>query len=1096
MVQDRQGFLWIATQDGLNRFDGERIEVYVHDPDDANSPADNLLLGLYLDRGDRLWLLGLTPGVLSHYDTLRERFEPLYHDPDDPATLLNSTINQVGEDSHGRLWAGTAGAGLQRIDPVTGRVTRILPDPDDPAALAHGNINSLVFDTHGQLWVSTPAGLHRSTTPLDAERPRFHRYPSTLPPVEGSGFVAGFEGPGHAQVNGLLADSTGTLWVATAGGMARLRDDDRFDLWRNRPGDPRSLPAPGVFGFVEDLGNGSGGPRRLWISTGAGLVRIDLTERPEDGKPLPLAHYDGARHRPGMLRRAGINAALVDHEGVLWIGTQGAGLLRYHAEDDVFDVYTNDPLDPRSLASDLIQVLFESRSGILWVGTPGHGVDRYSRPKHKFGLVRQRPGEPDGLADDMVFALHVDTRGTLWVGTQEGGLHRFDRHRRRVVERYALFPDQPARDLGGDWVRAVHEDSKGRFWVGTAGAGLALLDRDAGRVVKRWSQAAGADLSNDFIIDLFEDSRGMLWIATGFGWNGFDPETETITTYGVTGDVGIPGTLPVPFIRGTFEDRGGALWVATTGGLARFDRESEHFEVFRHDPADPTSLGNDNVQDVYQDEAGQLWIATYGGGLDRFDPATGRFEVFTRRDGLPSDVVYGVVPDNQGDLWLSTNYGLARFDPKQRGFECFTADDGLQDNEFNGRAFFRTAAGELFFGGVGGFNHFFPERLQRSAYVPPVVLTAFYRLDQRQHFDRALDQVEAVTVTHRDNLIAFEFAALDFALNEKTRYRYRLDGFDHDWIEAGNRRRAAYTNLDGDTYTFRVQGASGDGVWNREGASLKLIVIPPPWKTWWAYWLYSLAGVLAVLASAGYYRRELENRRRQRELDHARRIQLSLLPEAPPDTGRHEIAVYMRTATEVGGDYYDFFPQADGSLYAVAGDATGHGLSAGMMVSMTKSALKALPVESPENLLGKLNQVVRAVNPERLNMALAVAHLRDDEIAYSSAAMPPAVLYRAAEGRAEELLLPGLPLGGLAHSQYLLRRFEQAPGDVLVMASDGLLDRLCADGSDGYAIIARTVEENGQRNAHHILSALLELGGTADASELEDDVTVVVIRRL
>lgn len=1093
-VQDRQGFVWIATQDGLNRFDGETIEVFVNDPDDPASLGDNLLGGLMLDSRGSLWLPGFAPGVLSRYDTYTERFETLRHDPDDPATLLNASINQLLEDGQGHVWAGTGGGGVQRIDPDSLEVTRLPPDPTVPGALGTGVINSLAIDAEGRLWVATPGGLHRTTTPLDAEDVRFRRYPSTVYTGQAdSPLVEGFEGPGHGQINGIFADSRGNVWIGTAVGLARHRDDDRFDLWRHRPGDPGSFPpATGAFGFIEQPGDGGERPPRLWISTGVGVVRLAL-EAPEPLGERPLVTYAGARHRPALLPQAGISAAFVDHEGVLWIGTQGGGLLRYHAEDDVFDAYQHDPLDPKSLASDLVLNLSQSRDGTLWVGTSGKGIDRYSPPKHKFTLVRQRPGESDGLTNGMIFSLHVDSRGTLWVGTQEGGLHRYDHHHRRVVERYAFFPDDPDRNLGTHWVRALLEDSQGRFWVGTAGAGLVLLDRDAGRVAASWRQGTAPGLSNDFVLDLFEDSRGILWVSTAFGWNAFDPETETFTTWG-PGNT--PAELPNPFVRLTFEDREERLWVGTAGGLAHFDRDSGRFEVFRHDPSDPHSLGNDNVQDIYQDDAGQLWIATYGGGLNRFDPAAGRFEVFTRRDGLPSDVVYGMLPDHEGQLWLSTNYGLTRFDPASHSFDCYTADDGLQDNEFNGRAFFRAPDGELFFGGVGGFNRFYPERLERSSHVPPVVLTAFYRLDRRQRFDKALDQLDSVTVTHRDNLVAFEFATLDYALPEKTRYRYRLEGFDDDWIDAGNRRRAAYTNLDGGHYVFHVQGASGDGVWNEEGARLTLIVIPPPWKTWWAYLLYSLAGVGAILASARYYRREIENRRRRRELDHARRIQLSLLPEAPPDTGRHEIAVYMRTATEVGGDYYDFFPQGDGSLYAVAGDATGHGLSAGMMVSMTKSALKALPVEAPDALLSNLNQVVRAVNPERLNMALAVAHLGDGEIAYSSAAMPPAVIYRAAERKAEELLLPGLPLGGLARSRYQLRRFHQAPGDVLVMASDGLVDRLCADGCDGYAIIARTVEDNGHHGAHHILSALLDLGGTGDATELEDDVTILVIRRL
>ena len=1096
VVQDPRGFLWIATQDGLNRYDGLQVEVFVHDPDDPNSLADNLLTGLLQDRDQRLWILCQAPGLLTHYDPVTERFERFGHDPDDPESLLPFAINNraVLDDGQGHLWLGTVGGGLQRLDQATGRVTRLLPDPLDVTALTQGFVSSLAIDGEGVLWVGTGAGLHRLDPPLDASHPRFRRFSVDPPALPGMPL----DGPGHGTINSLATDFDGRLWVSTPGGLARHRADGRFDHFAHDPDDPTTLPSAAVFGILEGRrATPEGGVEgSLWVATAVGLARF----RP-DGEDF--VSYLGTRHQPDALARSAINDALVDQDGTLWVATQGSGLLRHDRHDDTFDAYTNDPLDPSSLASDLIGGLFESRSGILWVTTGGRGVDRYSRPKHKFEIVTHRAGDPGGLTDSMVFALREDSRGDLWVGTQEGGLHRFDGAKGTLVEHYTLTPDDPDRDLGVGWVRTIFEDSLGRFWVGTAGAGLVRLDRDTGKIVERHRNrpADATSLTNDVVLHVFEDSRGRLFVSTAFGWNHFEP---------ADGDrpavfrqwfprLGDPTALPGAFVRRTFEDRDGKLWVATGSGLGRFDEESATFHTFRHNPRDPGSLSHDTVQDLYQDPRGDLWVATYGGGLNRLpigdDPDTDRFEVFTRKDGLPSDVIYGVVPDDGGHLWLSTNFGLSRFDPFSRSFENFTADDGLQSNEFNGQAFFRSPSGELFFGGTGGFNRFWPDAIRRSTTVPPVVLTAFHRLDRPVRFDRALDQLDEVTVTHRDNLIAFEYAALDYALPEKTRYRYRLEGFDHDWIDAGSRRRAAYTNLDGGTYVFHVQGASGDGVWNTEGARLQLVVVPPPWKTWWAYLGYTLLTLLAVFGTVRHLQREAEHRRRSRELEHARRIQLSLLPETPPSLRGYDIAVFMRTATEVGGDYYDFFPQSDGSLYAVTGDATGHGLSAGMMVSMTKSALKALDVEAPDQLLGRLNQVVRAVNPERLNMALAVAHLRDGEVAYSSAAMPPAYVYRAETETVDEVLVPGLPLGGLDQSEYRLRVFEQKPGDVLVMASDGLIDRLCDRGLDGYALLAETVAEQGSQPAPQILTAVLALGETADAPEVEDDVTVLVVKR-
>ncbi len=260
----------------------------------------------------------------------------------------------------------------------------------------------------------------------------------------------------------------------------------------------------------------------------------------------------------------------------------------------------------------------------------------------------------------------------------------------------------------------------------------------------------------------------------------------------------------------------------------------------------PESLSHDIVTGLYDDGAGHLWVATMG-GLGRLDPASGGFVHFREKDGLPSNTVYGILPGEAGKLWISTNHGLSRFDLASGSFTNFETHDGLPSNEFNFGAHLRTAGGELLFGSVAGFVGFRPEDVRPSANLPPIVLTAFRKLDRIQRFDAALEDLGRIELSHEENFFAFEFAALDYNHPAKHRYAYKLEGFDADWIESGKRRYAGYTNLDGGTYTFRVQGSNGDGVWNEAGPAIEVVIHPPPWRTWWAYSLY----VLTLAAALG-----------------------------------------------------------------------------------------------------------------------------------------------------------------------------------------------------------------------------------------------------
>jgi signal transduction histidine kinase len=328
-------------------------------------------------------------------------------------------------------------------------------------------------------------------------------------------------------------------------------------------------------------------------------------------------------------------------------------------------------------------------------------------------------------------------------------------------------------------------------------------------------------------------------------------------------DANDPLSLSDNDVRAIYEDSTGVLWVGTFGGIDLLDDQTSHFTIYHHDPKNPQSLSNDMVSCIFEDQNGTIWVGTFGGGLNRFDRTTRSFTHYTSKDGLPDDTVYGILTDTNGTLWMSTNKGLSEFDPEAKTFRNYDISDGLQGDQFNPGAYFQSKSGEMFFGGTQGLNAFYPEQVVDNPVPPPVVITAFQKFNQTVQTD--LVSNDTVQLSYQDSFISFEFAALDYNAPGKNQYAYQLEGVDKDWIYAGTRRYASYTNLHGGDYTFRVRASNNDGIWNSEGIAIRIHITPPFWETWW---FVGILGLMIVGGSIGGYRlrvRSIENRNRELE---------------------------------------------------------------------------------------------------------------------------------------------------------------------------------------------------------------------------------------
>ena len=756
ILQDHKGFMWFATEDGLNKYDGYSFTIF-------------------------------------------------RHDPEDPTSLGDSFARCIHEDPAGMIWVGTWNGGLDRLDPATGQFTHYRHNPDDEYSLSHDNVLSLYTDHAGTLWVGTAAGLDRFN-PANGHFTHYRHDPAD------SGSLSDY------SVVAIYQDSSDVLWVGTwGGGLSRLeRTIGLFVHYRNQPENLQSLSNDSVSAIYED----SSGV--LWIGTSeGGLNRMDR----EQGT---FVRYTHSSTNARSLSDDHVLAIVEDSSGVLWVGTQGGGLDRYDRENDHFFHYRNDPFDPSSLSSNSVRSVYEDRGGVLWVGTLGAGLNKANPTNQKFALYRQEPGNPNSLNDRSVWAVLEDHEGVLWVGTDQGGLNRFDRETGQWTH-YLHNPEDPS-SLSDDTVRSIYEDRTGILWIGTEN-GLDRLEREKGQFIHyRHDPNDLQSLSYNDITAIYEDHSGALWIGTlEGGLNRLDRQSGRFTRY--QSDPDNPDTISHNFVTCLCETSDDVLWIGTMGGgVNALDAAREHFVHYRHDPRNSNSLSHDAVFAIAEDYLFRLYIGTWGGGLDRYNRSSKQFTHFRQKDGLPNDVIYSIVQDDSGYLWLSTNGGLSRFDVDTRKFRNYDLTDGLQSNEFNMGAYFKSRSGELFFGGINGFNALYPPLVTDNPHVPPVVISTVKKLDQSILTDVSQDQ--EIQLSYRDTTLSFEFAALDYTASYKNHYVYMLEGFDPSWSSAGTRRYVNYTNLKGGRYVFRVRGSNNDDVWNRTGVAIQVTVTPAIWDTW------------------------------------------------------------------------------------------------------------------------------------------------------------------------------------------------------------------------------------------------------------------------
>jgi ligand-binding sensor domain-containing protein/AraC-like DNA-binding protein len=723
------------------------------------------------------------------------------HMSTDKESLSSSYIHAIAEQEDGFLWIGTNN-GLNYFNPDSEKFTRYVHNPNDPKSVSHNNVNTLYLTHDKRLIAGTSNGLN-----IFDPRGGFIKYSSQ-------------NSRSPYNVVSVIQDKQGYIWALSSEMIEKIKWENgylsRISFYK--------LPAGSIQNAMFPDSS------HLWIGTSKGLIKFNLHNQKFDAfRFYDLKVSDDSRNN--------VQTVISDQTGNLWLGTIGGGLIHFDKVTGKFETVLNDPYNPFSINSNMVRSIFLDEKEILWLGTYGGGINKYDPAQFKFQHYYHQPGERNSLSNNGVRAILLDRDGELWVGTH-GGLNRMNR-KTGQVKVYKYEQNNPA-TISSNTIRALCEDSAGTIWAGAWDNGLNSFDKQTGKF-KRYIYLPGRTDSLRQVRSLETDARGNIWIGSNGLWK-FNPITKECRNYlHEELKANNPGGN---IVNKLYFDQSGLLWVGMQNGLYCLDTATNAFRKYLHSPQDTLSISHPHVTSIAEDKNGLLWVGTYGGGLNVLDVSTGVFKHYNTKNGLLNDVIYAILIDDPGFIWFTSNAGLGRVDPQSREFKYFRVEDGIQSNEFNAGACFNKS-GEFFFGGINGFNAFFPGNINSKKETSKIVFTNFQLADDRTSFagkipDKHISRTEHIKLNYSQNTFSLKFSELNFSENADNTYEYLLEGFEDNWRDLGKKRVITIGNLKPGSYTLHVRVRND----LTKKTSVSITVLSPVWQSTWAYAAYCLTAVL------------------------------------------------------------------------------------------------------------------------------------------------------------------------------------------------------------------------------------------------------------
>ena len=752
------------------------------------------------------------------------------NEPGNNSTLCGNDISYIYENPFDSiLWIGTRNNGLSMYCRSTDSFFSFRRNDSDKFLLPSDNINSMVSVKRGELWIGTEgSGLIRlnlkDTTFTTPDFSKNHEF---------------------KNINALLADMNGNLWFGTSGGLYKY-----------------VIPEEGVLS-----------------NTNPEFISIDISVTPS------------------------VSSLATDIQGNIWIGTSNAGLIRYHSGGRSISHYQHDESDVNSIGSNSVHSIIERKNGTIWIGTD-NGLYIFDQNNSNFRAFRNDASDSESISDDVVFSLFEDRSGVLWLGTYFGGANRVDPEESRF-SKYSNFHKLFNLSKAANHVRSIYKGTDNSLWVASS-KGLILFSeeyfkRPSGnehaqlyfRETDHYyvfgdsyrnlyvSNSMGLFIKKDddevfkpltpanlelmqgmkFISHAIEDSERMVWFFTAAGLLKYNPKINEAELFNPKNNNGV--TTPVAFLSG-YESYNGKIWCGTSDGtIYRYDRYIYQFEKILPKENIRENQPYNQIFSIYETDSGSLWFGT-NNGLYLYNDKGGELIRYLSSDGLSNNVVYAVLADKQKRIWCSTNLGISILDRTTNTFVNYTWEDGLQSNEFNQSAYFKSDDGLFYLGGIDGINIINPSDINPNPFIPPVVITALSvnheRVTSFSHpkiIDRHITEAQKITLKYNQAIFTFEFAALNYINSNKNQYRYKLEGYDKEWINVGIRRTATYTNIKPGEYTFMVKGSNNSGVWNEVPVDIKVVILPPFWITWWFKLLIVLL-LISIIYIFIYFRLKAE----------------------------------------------------------------------------------------------------------------------------------------------------------------------------------------------------------------------------------------------
>lgn len=1114
---DSEGNIWFTLSElGLIRYDRESDQFSnIELSDDNESTSWGEVHSVIQLRNGVILAADVSSGIKKYNPTIN-KFEPFYLKPN----YTPSRILRMFEDSSGNIWFLGVGkyikySSAQYIVKEFNIVSNSKVNSNLHMA------NDIVEDDQGSLWISIHThGLFRIDKQIEEIEQYIHD-PANLHSINDN------------IISVLYRDKYGIIWIAYWGGGISQLDpiSNPFDFNQIQLQNEKQNNQI----IIKQIESNLIDKNELIIGTNnEGILIYDK----ESNNSKKLILNDGVINSDSSLN---VTALTVDHDGNIWYAVNNSSLKKYDKKSDKI-ITISSPHDGKTAQPRVISDVKISTDNQIWVSS-NYGVDQYDPQQKSFESIPRIMNKPipsklqesilnvkknnqpissllkieEGENIEIDFSLQDQTRA-LVMSMGEG----------RIIG--GMFDHGTLSEKNGNTIWSL-SDIYNTFYAGGAFKnrfGLEALSLEKGDYKLSYNSDIGHSYGNWNAIPPTDSSSWGIQI--------FKITESEYTHFTTLIQTALQNIQHLPFERGRFvyfsKKYSKNIWIGTnTSSFFRYDLLSGAFKQFNFDNTNLTNASH-YINTFYEDLDGTMWVGTYA-SLIRVDSNTDELSIFSTEEGLPGGIIYSIIEDNLGALWIYSSGGLSKLNKNapisEYAFVNYDNRDGIEGLT-NSRAVWKDESGKIYFGGRGGVISFMPGSINEKK---PDIVVYNFKIDDVSIFDDSLDYLledgiyntKSIELSYDQNDIAFEFSAIHFSRPEKNSLMYQLEGFNNKWY-VSDRNYASFTNLDPGKYIFRVKGSNGDGIWNEKGRTISILINPPWWQTTVAYIGYGLSFLLLIFSIDRVQRRRLlhkakermkiqeaehraeaaelqsraiqaESERKTKELEEARELQLSMLPKQLPQLPNLDIAVYMKTATEVGGDYYDFNLALDGALTVVLGDATGHGMKAGTMVTTTKSLFNVLaPNPNIVETFHEMTRCLKLMQLEKLSMCMTMLKIHESKIYMSSAGMPPILFYRKESKSVEEYVLKGMPLGTFQDFPYTLKSSELCIGDTILLMSDGFPE-LMNDEKEmyGYKRAKNLFEESVNRTPEEIIKTLTQAGSDwVNDRDPDDDVTFVVIK--